>query len=948
MVWKTIVLSAAIMVAVWPMAHAQNTKPAGAASSSGAPITAYANNQAEVVVSREGKEYIRFGWALWGPNWAWTGLDGQTTAQNGVSTGELNGKLGGTQTPIEIAFRAEKSGPRTLKITYAAAVETDTPLTLVVATFQPGAAFNGSQAQVATAGGAKAVAVPFGRVGLGEKTQSVRLTDAGQRPTTLKFDAPIDIISDDAARIVLAKDQLNAGQRRTVAIEVELPEAVQWYGGVNEIPDEPGLATWYPWRATSDTGDSVLGMEAWSTQPAGRFGRISRRGAQLIYNNEPIKLWGLNLSYGATAPEKALADKRAAFYRKYGINAVRLHKWADGSGWAGIQSPDSAVEFDAKALDRFDYQIAKLKEAGIFVKLSATFGSLKLGQKEKAMVPWMEELGAFKDGRIETPHSAIHYSPELQAVQIAQVANLLKHRNPYTGLTYAQDPAVSFIEIINEQSILFWSSMRPLQQSATLRRQVGQRFSDWLRAKYKDQKTLDAAWGEGGMNVLANEVPVEGGESLANNSVLPIGNPWFWDPDQLNGSQKPRRQRLLDTLEFLTLLQDEFYARYTKAMRDAGYEGEVVASNWQAGRALSHFANLHSDSLVGTIDRHNYFGGAANATMISRAGSGLLSSGMQQVDDLPFMLSEWIHTFPNEYGLEGPAILGAYGMGLQGWDVSYLFQNSDEGNFSNRLGRAEWDPTAPQLLGIFPAVARHILRGDVQQSPLVAPRKVHFDSLFKGEIGFDDKVVQGYDVKELDSSKVPARALAVARSVVDFTETPEETPVFSLKSFEQNGALVSATKQLSWTESPVSTGGFFTMNTPATKAVVGFAQNQKFALDEVTIEPLTRYSAIYLTVREPTGTIANAKELLIVAMARARNTGQKFSPDGAAMLASGKGPIVMEPVKARLTLRRAGAPQVFALDHDGKLTPTRIEVENGVLEIDGARDKTPYYLVRYP
>ncbi len=35
---------------------------------------------------------------------------------------------------------------------------------------------------------------------------------------------------------------------------------------------------------------------------------------------------------------------------KYGINAVRLHKYADGSGWAGIQSPDSFVNFDADGL----------------------------------------------------------------------------------------------------------------------------------------------------------------------------------------------------------------------------------------------------------------------------------------------------------------------------------------------------------------------------------------------------------------------------------------------------------------------------------------------------------------------------------------------------------------------------------------------------------------------
>jgi hypothetical protein len=38
---------------------------------------------------------------------------------------------------------------------------------------------------------------------------------------------------------------------------------------------------------------------------------------------------------------------------------------------------------------------------------------------------------------------------------------------------------------------------------------------------------------------------------------------------------------------------------------------------------------------------------------------------------------------------------------------------------------------------------------------------------------------------------------------------------------------------------------------------------------------------------------------------------------------------------------------VFALDHDGRLTQTAIPVKNGVFTIDGARDKTPYYIVRY-
>ncbi len=50
-------------------------------------------------------------------------------------------------------------------------------------------------------------------------------------------------------------------------------------------------------------------------------------------------------------------------------------------------------------------------------------------------------------------------------------------RNPYTGLSYAEDPAVAFVEIVNESSVLFYKSMNPLKQSPTLRRRTAERFS---------------------------------------------------------------------------------------------------------------------------------------------------------------------------------------------------------------------------------------------------------------------------------------------------------------------------------------------------------------------------------------------------------------------------------------------------------------------------------------
>ncbi|MGD2175413.1 MAG: beta-galactosidase [Candidatus Brocadiaceae bacterium] len=710
------------------------------------------------------------------------------------------------------------------------------------------------------------------------------------------------------------------------------------------------MSDWYRFRPTSDPAPGAIGMQGWLDAPAGAHGRVLRRGDKLYYNGRPVKLWGVNNCYSACAPDREMAEKRAAFYAKYGINSVRLHKYADGPGWAGIQSEDSFVEFDPEKLDRMDYFVARLKEEGIYVLLSSTFG-VKLGPADRRYVPYMDEFGEMRGNRrLRTGHGSVFLSRELQDLQIRQVTRLLEHRNPYTGLTYAEDPAVFCIELFNEDSALFYGTLSKLQNVPTLRRRASERFSDWLKERYGSHEGLIEAWGGEAIDSFANE-GFEG-EHLSKRNIAPAGNPWFYDPNQMAGSQAPKRRRLFDTMLFLYQIQNEFYDRYVAAIRGTGYEGEILGSNWQAGRAFSHYYNLHSDSRVGLIDRHNYFGGGGkgkinNATMLRTPGSGMLSAGMQQVGDRPFMLSEWIHVFPNEWGVEGPAIMGAYAMGLQGWDVSYMFQNRDDGTFSNRLGGHRWDVTAPQVLGVFPAVARQVLRGDVEESEVLAKRYVHVPSLHGGRLGFEDRVTQEHDVKTFDSDKVPARTLAAARCVVEFTDDYRDTPRFDLGTYREDGTIVASNGQLRWSEGEAKLDGHFTMDTAGTKAVVGFARGQTCDLAEVTITPHCDYGAIYVTAVGQDEEIASADRLLVVAIARARNTGMKVSEEGTELLEKGGAPVLMEPVKATITLRRPGDPKVILLDHDGMPTDRTLPVEDGSLVIDGTRDRTPYYLIEY-
>ena len=927
-------------------------------------------------IDRDGEALVAFEPVYWGANWNYAWFEANVKNEGGASVISANAKSGEANISLNARVSAaDASG--VIKSSWTLETDRDTMSTMGIISMAPGKGVR-KTVVVSDDGTSREITGGYAMNGLGTSVKSVALfgEDARKPLVSISFEPAAEIGSDGAARIVLVAGEFPANSKRKIDITISLGGSVGFYASPADMPSEQESG-WYEWKARGAGGrsagaggsaggssgggggggggavasgkKSVIAMDDWLDKPAGRLGRITGAGDKLMYGGKPIRLWGLNLCYSACSPDRAMAEKRAQFYARYGVNAVRLHKYADGRGWAGIQGVDSFAEFDAEGLDRMDYQIAKFKERGIYTKLSAHFGTPSLGKGDLKAVPYLEEfgkLGSEPGARVQIPASGTYYSREVQDVQIAHYVNLLKHRNPHTKMTYADDPAIAFIEILNEQSAMFYTSMGPLKASATLRRDVGKRFCDWLRAKYRSHDGLVKAWGEAALNSFGGEGFASSGERLDADNILPIGNPWFWDPDQLSGSQGFRRQRLLDSMAFLTHLQDDFNARFAKAVRDAGYKGEIVGSNWQAGRAYSHYMNLHSDALVGTIDRHNYFDGLDN-TMLDTPGSGLLSSGLQQVSNRPFMLSEWIHTYPSDYGVEGPAILGAYGMGLQGWDVSFMFQNSDNGAFIGALGDT-WAVSAPQIMGVFPAVARQVLRGDILESKATIARYADIKSLTEGKLGFDDRIEQKGDIKEFSGAIAPA-ALASARCVVDYTPTYKTTP--ALDTTKLSGATIDAsTGQLRWWKGAGKKHtGAFAIDTPATQAYIGFTATPTDAtrakLSRATIEPATPFSAIYITAAAPNATLDTATSLLITAIGRARNTGMKAIGDK--LLEKGSGPILMESITAKITLKRRNAT-VWVLDHDGIRTGEKVPVGiDGSFRIDGQKYKTPYYEVTF-
>lgn len=711
---------------------------------------------------------------------------------------------------------------------------------------------------------------------------------------------------------------------------------------------------WYDFSPQNDIGPSTIGMEDWIEAPAGNHGGVRMVDDHFEFEDGTrIKFWGVNNCHNDVCPSKEDADQNVAHYRKYGVNGVRFHKFTNAD-WEGLGSLESSIDCDPEKLKLFDYYTAKLKEAGIYHGWSTVFGLRLRPDARDRLIAYDELFYDEVDGKGRRKPAyltgVIFVSEDIQDVLIERVVKLLDHTNENTGLRYADDPALSYLEFHNEDSLFWFGKSNSIRQFPTYDKIFRQKFSAWLRKKYGSHEALVQAWGADALNLHWIK-----DEHLDKDNIQPLANAGFM---MYLGDAKRRR---LDNARFLYDLQNEFYGRFEQAIRKTGYKGPLVGSCWMGGAGVPHYYNLHSDYKAGVIDRHGYWGTTGrlgtNKSMLALPGTGFMSRALWQVADRPFQLTEWITLSPCEWAPEACPLVSVYGMGLQGWDASYEF-NSHGGHFAESLGSL-WELDQPTELGVYPALARMIYRGDVKEAPVVTTRYVSLAELDDGEIGFEEEFMfRGSIGDTAGFGGTYSAALPVGRAVVEFTDKPTPTKPFDVAPYKEGDTIKSVTGQLEWTHR--ENKGYFTVNTDGTKAVVGFLpQGRPFELGDVTITSNNLFASIFLTSLEKDRTIAEANRLLVTAVARTRNTGMRYSADrkewlmdrsrprGQRKIGLGTGPIQLEPVHAQVSVRGKGTPTVYLLDHDGRRTERTVPVEDGVFTIDGTRDKTLYYEIVY-
>ncbi len=266
----------------------------------------------------------------------------------------------------------------------------------------------------------------------------------------------------------------------------------------------------FPFVVSYDSPENATNVAHWLERPAGKHGFVRAERGGLCTDAGPIHFWATNLCFEGCFPTHDEAERLAARLARLGINCVRMHHMDSYSIWG--DSPNK-LTIDPKKIERLDYLVFQLKEHGVYTNLNLHVSR------------WFGAAEGFPD-REKRPNydkGLDNFEPRMIELQKKYAHDLLSHVNPYTKTAYAQEPAVAFVEINNENALYAewnWGNLDKLPEpyAGTFRK----RWNEWLTKKYSTTEKLRKAWN-------AEAVPL-GQEMLTSGDFAKsIGRPGTWN-----------------------------------------------------------------------------------------------------------------------------------------------------------------------------------------------------------------------------------------------------------------------------------------------------------------------------------------------------------------------------------------------------------------------------------
>lgn len=595
-------------------------------------------------------------------------------------------------------------------------------------------------------------------------------------------------------------------------------------------------------------------------QPARALhGRVLVNGEDLRFEDRtPAKFWGVNLVGRGALPAVERAAKVAQGLAARGVNLVRLHHIDSEATLLNPKRLEPGEPLATpEALDRLDRFHAALRDQGVysFVEMWTQRGFVE---------------GEGVPGPIGVPvgNKYVGYAwAEWREAQKAWFKAVWDRENPYTGVKYADDPAVAFVELSNENSLLVAWSSGALERLPTVhRRKFDELWNTWLKAKYGGDGAIASAW------TGSVHPGLDPGETLVIGTIAR-------EPAQRSRTEVFPTRRAADLTEFYAGLERSYYAEMAAFVRELGFTAPLVC-----GTAMGVPIADRQLAACDVIDTHAYWDPIGESTSFN--DTSLLSDSSRWLERLavchagkPCTLSEINTSWPNRYAHEAP-LTWATIAARQGIDAVLWFAWSHD----DIRDVPDGPNGALDLEGRTSADVQMWSAGEVFR---------RLEPAFWSYTRWWSDAGLNRDLAEPSALPIPqtigVRSWLDERVRVDFGEPPAGETI--AQGF---GAPGSGLDTVSW--SP----GRLVVDSPTVKAVVGSPTPTKDSPNPTWLSVHNDTSVAVSLVSLLPGEADDSNPWLLTAVGRTDREGSLWSRGGPGMLVLGAGPAQLERLTGRV------------------------------------------------
>ncbi len=244
-----------------------------------------------------------------------------------------------------------------------------------------------------------------------------------------------------------------------------------------------------PWNDDSATITDFSHLNTPITTASPRLA-INSAG-QLTRNGERERMLGVNVTAESAFPSAADAAAVAGRLAKFGFNAVRFHHLEAPWGAPNVlvdYAGNTSRNLSSPHLDRLHRFIAELADEGIHTDMNLLVS--------RQFYPNDGFPAAIAELDWKSQQCLSFFNDHMITLQQEYARKLLTAPNPHRGNTpLVDDPAVAFVEILNEYGFLHaWHDGTLDDLPAVFADQLRARWNAWLATRYADTAALLEGW----------------------------------------------------------------------------------------------------------------------------------------------------------------------------------------------------------------------------------------------------------------------------------------------------------------------------------------------------------------------------------------------------------------------------------------------------------------------